>query len=180
MGDCNMEINAEILNSIITGATTLLVVVIGSVATYKGTIKGAKLQIENQEKQAHQQYIRDMNSLNESRKKQEVFQKNAIENFLSNEIKFNFEKIFDDNLAWELYRHDEPFNYNFRRGFVFKEYDNFKYELIKSDSDHVKETVNIYDMFYSIERKMFLQRFTQIEYENFQKSYQVCIEKYVN
>ncbi|MCR8870522.1 hypothetical protein [Peribacillus frigoritolerans] len=163
----------------VSNIITLAVGAVGAIATYYGTMNGAKMQIKNQQEQADKQFVNEMKKLNQARKQQEEFTRKSIENFLSNEIKSNFNKINNISLSRDLTNNSMPFVYLMNYTYKYDEYNSLKHELIKFESDEVKEIINIYDMFYLLERKQGVQGFTQTEYEALKKAYNVCLSKYL-
>ncbi|MCE4093348.1 hypothetical protein LXM61_29975, partial [Priestia megaterium] len=63
--------------------------------------------------------------------------------------------------------------------FSYHEYNQLKYELIKFESNEVEEIINIYDMFYLVERKQEFLAFSDEEYEAVKTAYFICEEKYL-
>jgi hypothetical protein len=159
--------DVELVNNLITSGVTLAVGAGGAVVAYYGTVKGAKMQIESEKKK-----------LDQAKEQQAKFTRKAIENFLSNEIKFNFIKLNTSHLSVKIEDNELPFQYSVTHTYNYYEFNSLKYELIKRESNEVKEIINIYNMFYLIERKQEIMDFTQLEYENFKEAYNVCLSKY--
>ncbi|MGE8082137.1 hypothetical protein [Peribacillus loiseleuriae] len=171
--------DVSLINTLITSGVTLVVGAVGAIVAYKGTIKGAKVQIESQQEQTDKQFVNEMKQLNETRKQQAEFTRKAIENFISNEIKDNFRKLNNSTLSASLTNNSIPFQHFLNYTYKYEEFNSLKHELIKYESDEVKEIINIYDMFYLIERKQEIKDFSQTEYEAFQKAYNACLSKYL-
>lgn len=173
------NVNVELLNTIITNGVALIVGGTGAFVAYKGSVKGSMLQIEEERKKLQE----------ENEEQRESYNK-AIQNFISNEIRHNFITLNPDSTQWisqVLEREDNPPKYPLHvpqpgspLEYSFKEYDNLKYELIKAGGDEVQEIIEIYDMFYLVRRKTNMKEFTQKEYEQFKKTYKVCLDKYYN
>lgn len=160
--------NIDLINGLVSSGVTLVVGAAGAVVAYYGTIKGAKIQIENEQKK-----------LKEAEEQQAKFTREAIENFLHNEIKSNFMSLNTSHLSATLTNNTIPFQYFVGHAYKYDEFNRLKYELIKFESDEVKEIISIYDMFYLIERKNEIQTFTQSEYDIFKKAYDICLSKYL-
>ncbi|PHF64726.1 hypothetical protein [Priestia aryabhattai] len=164
--------NVELLNAILTNGVALVVGATGAVVAYKGSVKGSMLQIE-----AERQKM-----IAEDDEKKKMY-KEAIEKFLSNEIKTNFRILNPNGVNYMLDRLKDgrPTQFIFNRpsnGYLFNEYNNLKYELIKVGGEEAKETMAIYEIFYLVNRKKDMGDFTQEEYNQFKKGYNLCLKKY--
>jgi uncharacterized protein YigA (DUF484 family) len=166
----SMAIDKDLLEVIISSGVTLIVGIGGTFFGYRGAVNGAKLQIENERKKDRQE-----------QEEQLEFTRNAIRNFLSHEIKDNFLSLHrEGNLSAMLKEHDEPFMYptTVQRPYSFNEYNGLKHELIKFESEEMKEIIEIYDMFYLNQRKPYMQQLSRTEYKAFKKAYLKCLMKY--
>ena len=178
--------NVDLINNLITSGVTLVVGAVGAIYAYKGALNGAKMQIESEQERAKVQHYNEMAQLDEARHQQAEFTRKAIENFISNEIKKNFRQIeISPYLLKELEANRTPFEYwtsnsvfDDTRLFEYEEYNKFKYELIKYESNEIQDILAIYDMFQLIEEKQVLTRFTQSEYESFKKFCHLSQSKY--
>ncbi|WP_394136832.1 hypothetical protein [Cytobacillus oceanisediminis] len=159
----------EIIVSLISNITTIIVGIITAIVAYKGSIRGAKEQIE------HERQL-----LNATTEEQKVFAQMAIERFISNEIKMNFKQIFSKNLANSLNTLNQPFDsyINTAKSFSFEEFNKVKYELIKTKSNSIEKIIKIYDMFYLIERKNDISRYTHEEFKLLKEAYSICLLEY--
>ncbi|MDN4074319.1 hypothetical protein [Fictibacillus terranigra] len=160
----------DLLNNIITNVVTLAVGTVGAIVGYKAAIKGAKMQIENEHKK-----------LQEAVEEQAEFTKSAIENFIRTEIDHNFSQIKFDEFKYQLQENEAPFPYYFHNSeidFTYEEFNSLKYEIIKFESPQAKELISIYDMFRLIERKQDVEFFTQLQYDEFKKTYFLCYFEY--
>jgi hypothetical protein len=161
--------DADLINGLVSSGVTLVVGAAGAIVAYYGTIKGAKIQIENEQKK-----------LKEAEELQAIFTREAIENFLHHEIKSNYMLLNRPLLTSLLTENTTPFQYNVGDDYksTYDEFNRLKYELIKFESDEVKEIISIYDMFYLIERMRDIDKFNQSEYDQFKKAYDICEAKY--
>lgn len=152
----------------------------GAYFGYKGSIKGAKLQIDEERRKLREENEERKKEMEEQRKLYEY----AIDNFLRNEIKNNFVLCFGHgggNLIRSLEMSDQSFSYGFAitcSQCKFDEYNKLKYELVKLRGNKVQEIIDIYDMFYLVVSKHNLQHFFKPEYDQFKKTYKLCFEKY--
>lgn len=174
-----MPINVDLVNNIITSGVTLIVGAVGAIVAYKGTLKGAQMQIESEQSHARMQIEHEQKQFEETQKQQAEFTRKAIENFISIEIKNNFKELNNTHLSARLTENEYPFQYFIGHIYNYHEYNNLKYELIKYESEEVIEIINIYDMFYLIERKKDILNLTQSEYDEFKKAYHICLSKYL-
>jgi len=69
-----------------------------------------------------------------------------VQNFLGFEIDKNFNILRNPNLNTRL-ENDIPTQYSYIPEVSFDEFDKVKYELLKYDSELIKETFEIYNMF---------------------------------
>ncbi|MFJ7994284.1 hypothetical protein ACIQY5_19175 [Peribacillus frigoritolerans] len=161
--------DADFINGLVSSGITLIVGAAGAIVAYKGTIKGAKIQIENEHKK-----------LEDAAKQQVKFTREAIENFLTEEIKINFIKLKDNyELTNFLSKNSEPFKFGFNSNkYNYDEFNNLKYKIIEFESDETKEIINIYNMFHLTERKTDILSFTQQEFNDFKSTYDICLNKY--
>mgnify|MGYP007039607215 CR=1 FL=1 len=114
----------------------------------------------------------------DARIQQAEFTRKAIENFISNEIKSNFMRLNSSHLSAQIATNEKPFQYSLNYTYTYDEFNNLKYELIKFESNEVKEIINIYDMFLLLERKQEITYFTQSEYNDFKAAFNICLSKY--
>ncbi|MCQ9285301.1 hypothetical protein NQ129_26405 [Priestia aryabhattai] len=178
-----MPLNADLTTTIVTNVITAAV-------AYFGTIQGSKLQIKSQQKTTQQQIENDRQTallqiqteqqrLDNAITEQNRFNQRAIKNFISHEIKDNFFKLGSMDLENRLKENSSPFQYSCNYKYSYHEYNQLKYELIKFESDEVEEIINIYNMFYIMERKQDVLAFTDEEYASFKNSFFICVDKYL-
>ncbi|MES9757735.1 hypothetical protein ABWK29_14805 [Priestia megaterium] len=171
--------DASIVNNIITSGVTVGVGILTAVVAYIGTIKGSKLQIEAQQETMKTQLQEERMKLEEERVRQAEFTKKAIERFLSYEIKNNFKLLNEGRyLNQFVYTQTVPTGYFNDNKYSYEEYNKLKYDLIKFESSEVQEILDVYNMFYTIERKQTIGNFTENEYADFLHGLQICLAKY--
>ncbi|MCE4093357.1 hypothetical protein LXM61_30020, partial [Priestia megaterium] len=100
--------DTSIVNNIITSSVTVGVGIITAIAAYKGTIKGAEMQMKSQQDTALLQIQNEQDALNDNIEKQNRFNQKAIRNFISHEIKDNFMKLGDPKLVKLFNEYDSP------------------------------------------------------------------------
>lgn len=161
--------NTDVTVAMISGATTIVVGVLTAFVAYKGSVKGATEQIEHAQE-----------NLNKEIARQNKFATAAIEKFVIHEVKKNFSRINNDTMKGNLKKFEQPFQHLYGDpSFDYSEFNRVKYDLIKFESDIVDEIINIYDVFYLIERKQDINKFTQNEYDSFKITFNMCLKKYV-
>lgn len=112
--------------------------------------------------------------------KQNKFAKAAIEKFVIHEVKKNFALINNETVRGNLEVYKESFQLGYgKKPFDYNEFNQVKYDLIKFESNIIDEIINIYDVFYLIDRKQDIKEFTQEEYNNFKEVFEICLNKYV-
>jgi hypothetical protein len=160
-------LNNDVIVSLISNVSTIGVGILTAVVAYKGSLRGAKEQIEHERKK-----------LRDEAAEQRQFANLAIQKFLSYEIKKNFLVICTSRLSNSINILDEPFQFGLHPSFTYTEFNNLKYDLIKYNSEEIEEIINIYEMFYLIELKGDIISLTQDEYTRFRKAYKTCLMKY--
>lgn len=161
--------STDVIVALISNGTTILVGVLAAFVGYKASVKGAKIQIEHERE-----------SLLEANEEHREFTKAAIETFVNNEIKKNFKEIYSEEIGNSLRDLDTPFRktLNSHGRFSFNEFNNVKYELIKTKSDSISKILKIYEMFTLIEREIEIHNYTQKEYDLVREAYQICLNEY--
>lgn len=154
-----MDPNVQV--AIVSGTVTILVGLITALFTYKGAIKGAQKQIEYEKE-----------SFKVMKENQEKLIRKAIEEFILNEIKYNF-RLIDKSVIEAIKKADSPFSYSYGNTlyerFRFTEFERFKHELIKSESKIVEDIKEYYDMFYRMNYSTNLNQFNKNEFLNIKK-----------
>ncbi|MGE6525951.1 hypothetical protein [Bacillus safensis] len=173
----------EIIIAIIGGVVTILVGLITALASYKGAISGAKIQIQKNEEELEQKRIKEREEREKKEKKDLEYRAEIIENFIDHEIKDNFKairtKAFEENFLESSLSQDGSyiyFNYNFLR---FSEFEKAKYELIKSKSERISEVLTIYDAFKNmVSCKGDIKKLSNGEYKKLKEGYRLCLQRF--
>ena len=160
----------DITPDVIEGLTTVAVGLAGGWIGYRGSLEGAKKQIEHEQKLMA---IKDA--------EQRDFATNVIRSFIVEEIRTNFTSFIGraNNLTDKLKEHDRPFDQEIVTYFSFDEFEKGKYELIKSNDALVQEIIDIYRTFKILHRIRNLKELNHNEYKDFQRVYKICLEKYL-
>jgi hypothetical protein len=162
------QMSDEIIIAIISGVITILVGILTAYVAYRGSVQGARIQIEHEKA-----------NLQEEINEQRIFANSVIERFVIHELKKNFKVINSDYMRSYIPVNPTPFQHGFRDSdFIFKEFDRVKFDLIKYESELVKEIIEIYDVFYLLARKEDIMHFSQNEYDNFKRIFDICLTKY--
>lgn len=154
----------NVQNTIISGIVTIIVGIITALAAYLGAIKGAKTQIEHEK-----------NMLKKQQQEQSDFTKAAIQEFIMEEIKHNFNKVIENNTLSLRLKESTPIQYSHNLTFKKDEFEKFKHELIKSKSDLVEKILFYYRVFSLLEEKSDLKMFEQYEFEDLKKALSMYI-----
>jgi hypothetical protein len=99
--------NADIGVALISNGTTIAVGILTAVVAYKASVKGAKIQIEEQQKRFEEE-VREQNE----------FAKTSIEKFIIHEIINNFIQIKNRHIDINI-QSDTTFQFGFGTNFVY-------------------------------------------------------------
>lgn len=154
-------IENEILVAMLSAGAALIGALIGGAFSYSG----AKKQIE---------YQNDL--LKKEKDERDAILTGIILLFLSNEIITNYEKI-DQSVRNRIKDPDSTKGTMLREFiFTFEEYNKNKYKLLEFDGPRVVDIIEIYQMFYLLQRKNNFNDFTDKELANLKKGLLKCEE----
>lgn len=140
----------QMIIAIMGGIVTILVGVITAFASYKGAIKGAKIQIHKNEEELQRKISNEKNQREKKEKEEIKYRAEVIENFIMHEIRENFlliKRASFENHYLNTSKSHQATSFSFPETLRFSEFDKAKYHLIKYESENIKKVLAIYDAF---------------------------------
>ncbi|OYN65454.1 hypothetical protein [Bacillus safensis] len=170
----------DIIIAIIGGAVTIIVGITTAVASYRGTIRGAKIQIQKNEEELEKKRTKEKKERDKRQEEGTKYRVEIIENFIKHEIRENFLLIKNDafeNHYLNTSRSNLLTYFSFPETLKFSEFDKAKYELIKYESEIIREVLAIYDAFKMVTSvRGDIRKLSYDEYQMFKNGYRHCLE----
>lgn len=145
-----------------TAVSGFLGACIGGVLAYRGSIQGAKRQIEEQSKRIEDEKV-----------KKEKLSIKIITTFLLQEIRHNYLLIYNSpKLHPKIIENITIFQYAYSQfDFKFDEYNQIKYDLLEFENEFVSEIISFYTYISIIKTKTDFKQILEADYEGFREAY---------